>query len=224
MDVFNIIQLAIILAISIGLHEYAHAYVSYKLWDPTPKLQWRLTPNPLKHIDPIWFLMIFLIHFWRGKPVQINPTYYKNPLKGELLVSLAWPATNLILATIWIIILLIYWKFIWLWLANLQDIMNQIISNWKISIDIILNFRCLFTWLNIALAVFNLLPIYPLDGYRLIKIIRPAAWFWMEKNWLLITIIFFFILMGTDIFWNIIRNIVNFVFNVIFTIFWNIFY
>jgi Zn-dependent protease len=63
MDIFEILQLAIILAISIGMHEYAHAYVSYRLGDPTPKLQGRLTPNPLKHLDPIGFVMIFIAHF-----------------------------------------------------------------------------------------------------------------------------------------------------------------
>jgi len=89
MGIIEIIQLAIILAISIGMHEYAHAYVSYRLGDPTPKLQGRLTPNPLKHLDPIGFFMIFIAHFGRGKPVQINPLYYKNPRKGELMVALA---------------------------------------------------------------------------------------------------------------------------------------
>lgn len=217
MDILEIIQLAIILAISIGLHEYAHAYVSYKLWDPTPKLQWRLTPNPLKHIDPIWFFMIFLIHFWRGKPVQVNPMYYKNPLKGELLVSLAGPATNIILAILGIFIILIYWSLTGLNPLNLQTALLH-------NTDIIISFRWLFTWLNIALAVFNMFPIYPLDGYRLIKIIKPAAGFWMEKNWLLITIIFFVVLMWTNIFWNIISTISNFIFNILFTIFWNIFY
>ena len=63
MGIFDIIQLAIILAVSIGMHEYAHAYVSYRLGDPTPKLQGRLTPNPIKHIDPIGFIMVFVAHF-----------------------------------------------------------------------------------------------------------------------------------------------------------------
>ena len=105
------LSLAIILLIAIWLHEYSHAYVSYKLWDPTPKLQWRLTTNPLKHIDPIGFLMIFLIWFGRWKPVQVNPTYYKDPVKWELLVALAWPAMNLVLAIIWIVLMLIVSKF-----------------------------------------------------------------------------------------------------------------
>ena len=101
MDILTIILLAIILVISIGFHEYAHAWVSYILWDPTPKLQWRLTPNPLKHIDPIGFLMIFLILFGWWKPVQVNPMYYKNKLRDELLVALAWPFANFLMAFVW---------------------------------------------------------------------------------------------------------------------------
>jgi Zn-dependent protease len=85
----DIIFLAIIFVISISLHEYAHAWSSYKLGDPTPKIQGRLTPNPLVHIDPIGFLMIFIIHFGRGRPVIVNPSYYKNTLRDELLVALA---------------------------------------------------------------------------------------------------------------------------------------
>jgi len=167
MDVLNIIQLAIILAISIGLHEYAHAYISYKLWDPTPKLQGRLTPNPLKHIDPIWFIMIFLVNFWRGKPVQVNPMYYKNPWKWELIVALWWPATNLILAIIWIFIILIYSKILWL----------PITSIFQSNIDIINIFWIKFSIINIALAIFNLIPIPPLDGFRIIKFYGSKIYF-----------------------------------------------
>ena len=90
--------LVIILLVSVWLHEYAHAWTSYKLWDPTPVLQWRLTPNPFKHIDIIWFISVFLIWFWWWKPVQINPIYYKNPTRDETLTAFAWPAMNLVLA------------------------------------------------------------------------------------------------------------------------------
>ena len=157
-DIFTIIQLAIILAVSIWMHEYAHAYVSYRLGDPTPKLQWRLTPNPLKHLDPIGFLMIFIAHFGRGKPVQINPLYYKNPRKWELMVSLAGPATNLVLAIIWILVMLIYAKI-------MGGTPNDIFMN---NVDLVINFRISFSYLNISLAIFNLIPVAPLDGYRLI--------------------------------------------------------
>ena len=109
-EVRNYLQLAIILLISIGIHEFAHAYSSYKLGDPTPKIQGRLTPNPLKHIDPIGFLMIFLIHFGRGKPVQIDPSYYKKPYRDELITALAGPVSNIVLGILGILILMIYGK------------------------------------------------------------------------------------------------------------------
>lgn len=208
MDIFEIIQLAIILAVSIGLHEYAHAYISYRLWDPTPKLQWRLTPNPIKHIDPIWFLMIFLIHFWRGKPVQVNPIYYKNPLKWELIVALWWPATNFVLAIIWILIILIYSKIIWL----------PITSIFQANSDIINMFWVKFSIINIALAIFNLIPIPPLDWFRIVKFFLKEKSQNIEKYWIfLLLFILFFI-------WPFIAQSTRFVFNILFTIFWNIFY
>jgi Zn-dependent protease len=108
-EIIYYVFLLIILLVSVWLHEYAHAWTSYKLWDPTPVLQWRLTPNPLKHIDIIWLVSVFLIWFWWGKPVQINPTYYKNPVRDETLTALAWPAMNLVLAFLGMLIMMIYW-------------------------------------------------------------------------------------------------------------------
>ena len=183
--------LGIVFIISIGFHEYAHAYVSYKLWDPTPKLQWRLTPNPLKHIDPVGFILIFLIHFWWWKPVQINPNYYKNPLRDELLTSLAWPFTNFLIAFVWM--------FIWVLLQKFGQ------SNYLIDI-----FFQLLVFVNIALAIFNLLPIYPLDWYRIIKFLKPSWGYFMEQNsfiflWILLLLVF----MPGNIVLNIIISVVE---------------
>jgi Zn-dependent protease len=154
--IVNILILAVILLLSIGFHEYAHARASNKLGDPTPKLQGRLTPNPLAHIDPMGFLLIFIIHFGWGKPVQINPYYYKNPRVDEFLVAVAGPITNIILAIIGIVVLKIYSGNLAL-VANIQNIFTQ--------------FRSQFVFLNIGLALFNLLPIPPLDGWKFIKLI-----------------------------------------------------
>ncbi len=211
MWIFEIIQLAIILAVSIGMHEYAHAYVSYRLGDPTPKLQGRLTPNPLKHIDPIGFLMVFIAHFGRGKPVQINPLYYKHPRKWELMVALAWPATNLILAIIWILVILIYAKIMG-WTPN------DIFLN---KVDLMISFWINFSFLNIALAIFNLIPIAPLDGYRLIKIRRHKWAEFMERYmrfWVILVVLI--VLLASPIF----VKVVTFVFNFLFTIIWQVFY
>lgn len=215
-NLLEIIQLWIILLVSIWLHEYAHAYVSYKLWDPTPKVQWRLTPNPIKHLDPIWFLMIFLINFGRWKPVQVNPTYYKNPLKWGLIVALAWPATNLILATIWVLIILIYSK-----------ILNYpITSILQTNTDIVNLFRLKFSIINIALAIFNMIPLPPLDWFRIIKMLRFKAAQTIEKYIIYISIAFLLIILwpGQNIIWSFLSNTSFTIFSIIFTIFWNIFY
>lgn len=146
---------AIIFVISISLHEYAHAWMANRLWDPTPRLQGRLTPDPRVHIDPIGFLLIFLIGFGWGRAVQYNPNYLKNPLRDELKIALAWPAMNIILS-IGAIILLIVYRLI---TGETQDLAST--------------FWMQFAFMNIALAVFNMIPMPPLDGYRLVKVFAP---------------------------------------------------
>ena len=211
-NILDIVTLAVILLIAIGLHEYSHAYVSYKLWDPTPKLQWRLTMNPLKHIDPIWFLMIFFIRFGRWKPVQINPSYYKDPIKWELLVALAWPAMNLILATIWIFIILVSTKLTW--------IDNIIGWNYWFWIEFLMQ----FSMLNIWLAVFNLIPIPPLDGYSIIKMISPKFTNMIQPYTQYITIWFLFLLFFWSPLVDFLGNVKYTIFRLIFTFFSSIFY
>jgi len=190
-QIIQLIILAIVFVISIWFHEYAHAYVSSIFWDPTPKLQWRLTPNPIKHIDPIWFLMIFLIHFGWWRPVQIDPSYYKKPLRDELLVSLAWPFSNFLMA------------FIWSFLFVFAEKFSQ--TNFLIN-----NFFQFFIFINIALWVFNLIPIYPLDGYRIIKFLKPSWAFFMEQNAIIFMIILLLLIfMPWNVIWTIIMNIVD---------------
>lgn len=158
----DIILLAIIFIISISFHEYAHAWASFKLWDPTAKNLGRLTPNPLKHIDLIGFLLIFLIGFGWGKPVPIDPRYYKNPLKDELLVALAGPASNIAMALIGIMM--------FLWYISISGIDPSLWSQ-----DLIISFWRLFAISNVSLAVFNMIPFPPLDGYRILTYLYPPA-------------------------------------------------
>jgi Zn-dependent protease len=209
------IFLAIILLVSIGLHEYAHAWTSYKLWDPTPVLQWRLTPNPLKHIDIIWFISVFLIWFWWWKPVQVNPSYYKNPTRDETLTAFAWPAMNLILAFFWMLIMMIYGKIMWI---GLQDLLSV---NW----DFVIMFWRMFIIMNIALAVFNMIPLPPLDGYRLIKIFRKKWAQWMEKNVMRISMtLIILIVSGSPIISTYISTVTDVIYRLFFMLFSMIFY
>lgn len=167
-DPLQLVYIWITFVVSISLHEYAHAWMSNYLWDPTPKSQWRLTPNPLSHIDPLWFVLIFLIWFGRGKPVLVNPKYYKNPLRDELLVALAGPASNIVLAICSVLILGIY---------------SLAMGSWYIvtSADQVVYFWQLFGIINCALAVFNMVPIPPLDWYRLISFFYPSAQVFLLK-------------------------------------------
>ena len=206
--------LVIILLISIWLHEYAHAWTSYKLWDPTPVLQWRLTPNPFKHVDIVWFISVFLIGFWWWKPVQINPTYYKNPVKDETLTAFAWPAMNLVLAFFGMLIMMIYGKIIWIWLQDL-------LLRW----DYVVLFRQMFILMNIALAVFNMIPLPPLDGYRLIKVFWKTWAQRMEKNvmWISMALIIL-IVSGSPLISTYISTVTDIIYRLFFMLFGLIFY
>lgn len=214
--------LAIILLVSIWLHEYAHAWTSYKLWDPTPVLQWRLTPNPFKHIDVIWFVSIFLIWFWWWKPVQINPIYYKNPIRDETLTAFAWPAMNLLLAFFGMFIMMVYALICWI------DIWLLPRSYFDISVyngDLVLFFWVLFIWINIALAVFNMIPLPPLDGYRLIKVFWKRWAKRMEQNvfWISLALIIL-IVSGSPIISTYISTVTDWIYRLFFMLFNLIFY
>ena len=206
--------LIIVLLVSVWLHEYAHAWTSYKLWDPTPVLQWRLTPNPLKHIDIIWLVSVFLIWFGWWKPVQINPIYYKNPVRDETITAFAWPAMNLVLAFLGMLIMMVYWKIVWMWAQDL-------VIGW----DYVVLFRQLFIVMNICLAVFNMIPLPPLDGYRLIKVFWKKWAQRMEKNVMWIsTILIILIVTGSPIISTYISAVTDVIYRMFFMLFSLIFY
>ena len=206
--------LVIILLISIGLHEYAHAWTSYKFWDPTPVLQWRLTPNPFKHIDIIWFISVFLIWFWWWKPVQINSIYYKNPVRDETLTAFAWPAMNLVLAFFWMFIMMIYGKIIWIWVQDLLVWGDYVILFWQ-----------MFIVMNICLAVFNMIPLPPLDWYRLIKVFWKKWAQRMEKNVMRISMgLIILIVSGSPIIGSYISVVSDAIYRLFFMLFSLIFY
>lgn len=137
--------------IGLTLHEFAHAYASHKLGDPTPQMTGRLSLNPLKHIDWMGFIMLILVGFGWAKPVVINPTYFKHRKSGEIIVSLAGVFTNLITAFIF--------SFVYFLIIAFATSPNEILMNilWQIII------------INLALMLFNLIPIPPLDGWHVVK-------------------------------------------------------
>ncbi|AYO30675.1 site-2 protease family protein [Biomaibacter acetigenes] len=140
------------LLIAITFHEYAHAKVSDAMGDPTPRWTGRLSLNPMAHLDPVGLLMLWIFRFGWAKPVQINPSYYRDPKKGILLVSLAGPLSNLFLA------------FITMVLIKLNLFFSGILSTF---------IHILFVY-NLVLAVFNLIPIPPLDGSKILMSLLPG--------------------------------------------------
>ena len=140
------------LIIAITIHEFAHAFLADRLGDPTPQLQGRLSLNPLKHLDPVGSLMLLFFRFGWGKPVEFDPYNLRHPRRDAALISLAGPAVNLVLATLLALIL----KFS----------PSSLFSVFLIPIILI----------NINLAIFNLLPVPPLDGAKILYGFLPRDW------------------------------------------------
>lgn len=139
----------------IPLHEFAHAWSANKMGDPTPKAQNRLNVNPFNHIDPIGGLMLLVAGFGCGRPVQVNPNYFKKPRKGMALSAAAGPIANLIVAYIGVILYKVLASFFY---ANGTEVLYWL--------TVLMYY---FTSINLGLAIFNLIPIPPLDGSKILR-------------------------------------------------------
>ncbi|MGM9899335.1 MAG: site-2 protease family protein [Bacilli bacterium] len=146
--------------IAVVLHELGHAFVSYKLGDPTPKSEGRLTLNPLKHLDMVGIICLIFFGFGWAKPVSIDSSYYKNKKLGITLVGLAGPLVNFILAIL---------SFTFIGVIYIAEI--KLGSN--VFLSILNTFFIYLAIINIGLGVFNLIPIPPLDGSKVIGGILP---------------------------------------------------
>lgn len=170
--------------IGLSFHEFAHAWVSDKLGDPTPRRQGRVTINPLAHIDWMGFLALLLVGFGWGKPVQIDPGYYKNRRRDEFLVGIAGVTMNLLLAVLFSIPARMIVK------AFSGAVASDLIYNIYLMIFYIVS-------INIVLMIFNLIPCPPLDGWGIItQIFRLDRYSWWYKvyqygTWILLALIVF---------------------------------
>lgn len=156
-----VINAAITLVALTG-HELAHAWVSTKLGDPTPRIEGRLTLNPLAHLDPIGTLLMILTGFGWAKPVGINPRYYRDFKKGTALTALAGPLANLLMS---VAIFLLYALF--LVIVSKAGIMNYML------ISAVQSFVMAFAVRNLCFMVFNFIPIPPLDGSKVLGVLVP---------------------------------------------------
>lgn len=177
----NLLVRVFIIFCVLPFHEYAHALLATKQGDPTAKLSGRLTLNPLAHIDPIGAVMIFFAGFGYAKPVPVNIRNFKNPKKGMAITALAGPVSNLLLAFISIIFM------------NLVALIGD-----TTIVQVTILFLYYNAVININLAVFNLLPIPPLDGSRLLAVILPDKYYYkvMQNERMLMIIILVLIFTG----------------------------
>lgn len=163
-DITTILYLIPVLLFTVAMHECMHATVAYKLGDMSQKLQGRMTLYPFAHLDPIGFISILLIGFGWGKPVYVDDSYFKNRSRDNMLVALAGPLANLGLAILLTIVLKLMFIFGGMdYLFNLGN-MGKIVFT-LIQYTIII---------NVTLAVFNMLPIHPFDGGKIVRHFLPS--------------------------------------------------
>jgi Zn-dependent protease len=184
------IPLLVIIIVSITVHEFAHSFMAISLGDPTPRQDRRLSLNPLRHLDPVGFICLLMVGFGWAKPVRIDGRLLKKPRRDEILVALAGPVSNMLLAFLLTAVAVL--------VLRLHLLPSQAT---KAVFSVLLQ----ATMMNIGLALFNMLPIPPLDGSHLITPFLAkynpavAATFFRYGSFALIAIIIIEIIMKIDI-------------------------
>lgn len=193
------------LLMALVVHEYAHALIADKMGDSTPRMTGRLTLNPIAHIDPIGLIMLLVAQFGWAKPVMINANNFRNWRKEEICVSLAGPLANFILALIMFAIrMILFWSGV-----RMQ------------SLDLVLDLIIIY---NINFGIFNLIPLPPLDGSRLITVFLPTEWAIRLASVERYSFLLLIVLMATPVFSYILIPLQRLVYMLDYTIVQGLFY
>lgn len=164
----KLIMIPIVL-IALTFHEFSHGWVSTKLGDPTPRMTGRLSLNPMAHLDPVGALLMILTGFGWAKPVQIDARYYKNPKRGMALTAAAGPISNFLLALVGLILYMLV-------------LFVKIKTNRLASGGVMLDWTSRFIMVNLCFMIFNLIPIPPLDGSRILGLVLSnSAYFKLQR-------------------------------------------
>ncbi|MBQ7793446.1 MAG: site-2 protease family protein [Clostridia bacterium] len=201
-NLYNILVGVPTTLLALTVHEVAHGWVSTKLGDPTPRYQGRLTLNPMAHLDLIGTILMILTGFGWAKPVQINPAYYKNRTRGMALVAAAGPILNFILAFLGI-------------LVGSAAILVCAKLGAVGAVDTIRLIMYYFAYRNLCFMVFNLIPLPPLDGFKVVGMIIPHKLYYTVLQYEQYVMILIMVLSLTGAFGSIIGTGVNFFLNLI---------
>ena len=184
--IISLFAMVFVVFCTLPIHEYAHALVATKLGDQTARLSGRLTINPLAHLDIIGSLMILFVGFGYAKPVPVNPRNFKNPKVGMALTAIAGPIANIIMAIIFILLKDI---------VMLVPVKSQFAY---VMLSAVYTFLYFAAYINIGLAVFNLLPIPPLDGSRILQLLIPDKYYFKFAQYerYIVIVVFILIIVG----------------------------
>jgi Zn-dependent protease len=198
MDLFGVItyilSTLVVIFLTLPIHEFAHGFAATKLGDPTPRYQGRLTINPFAHIDYVGALCILLFGFGWAKPVGVNAYNFKKPKRDMAITAFAGPLSNLIVALIALI------------LANLMIVLTN-----SIGFSYVLAFFWYIAQINVSLAVFNLIPIPPLDGSRILFAVLPDKYYYKlmrYERYIYLALILLIVTGALDIPLSVITNFV----------------
>lgn len=205
----NLIYTIPAVLIAIVLHEWAHGFISYKLGDPSPKAEGRLSLNPLKHLDPVGTLCLLFFRFGWAKPVQVNPNYYKDRKMGMMWTALAGPIMNFIISFLTILIVIIILKLF----------PNFILTDLGYYVY---NVLLVTSFLSISLGVFNLIPIPPLDGSKILFAILPEDMYFAYMKYERYGMILLVILLYSGIFSMILSPLTTGIYNGMITLLSNL--
>ena len=176
---FLLLGYVILLGLMMPVHEAAHAWAAVKLGDNTPRWHGRLTLNPLAHIDPIGSVMILLFGIGYAKPVPVNPYNFRNRRRDMALTALAGPMSNILMAALSMLLFRLY---LMLGGAGLQVVGDTIYYTKDSALYVYTVLVGVLARVNLSLAVFNLLPLPPLDGSRIFGALLPERWtYWMDQ-------------------------------------------